>query len=137
MTSRNQKDLWKEMELITAEFENSENKFVLPIAVKLRGRWLEAVGPAFDEFESPLEQLLFDRRGSRGKLYYLDIDVDVLIYLTEEGSRRSVRISMCKLTPAQCKLIEEAVRQVWVQEGASPRQVEKLLESLDLTITSY
>ena len=136
MTTTVRKDAWKEIKLIAAEFSDTEGKFVWPVALKLRGRWLKAVEPAFDEFESPLEQLLFGQEGRRGRQYYLDSDVDVLIYLTEEGGRRGVRVYMCKLMPAQCRLIEEAVHQAWVQEEAPPRQVEKLLESLDLTVIS-
>ncbi len=122
---------WMEIELISAEFENSKNKFVQPIALKLGERWLEAVQPAFDEFDSPLAPLL-GQTERRGRSYYLD--VDVLLYLVEERGRRSVRISMCKLAPRQCRIIEEAARRAWVAEGAHPRFVEKLLESLDLTV---
>jgi hypothetical protein len=126
------KDAGKKIGLISAEFENSKNKFVQPIALKLGERWLEAVQPAFDEFDSPLAPPL-GQTECRGRLYYLDGSVDVLLYLVEEGGRRSVRVSMCKLTPRQCRIIEEAARRAWV-EGAHPRYVEKLLESLDLTV---
>jgi hypothetical protein len=141
MTPQSQKDIRKKIGLIAAEFENTDDRYVLPIALKLeRWRevaWLTVVRPVFDEFESSLEQWLAGWKGPRGKLYYFDSEVDVLLYLTEEGGRRDVRISRCRLTPAQCKLIEGVSRQVWTQEGSLPRQVEKLLESLDLTTTSY
>jgi hypothetical protein len=120
--------MWKKLKLVSAEFENSKSRFVLPIALKLRERWLEVVAPAFDEFEP----LPFGQERRRGKLYYLDSSVDVLLHLVEEEGRRSVRV-MCRLTPMQCKVIEEAARHAWI-EGASPRYVEKLLESLDLTV---
>ncbi len=122
-----------EIELISAEFENSKNKFVQPIALKLGERWLEAVQPAFDEFDSPLAPLL-GQTERRGRSYYLDGSVDVLLYLVEEGGKRSVRVTMCKLAPRQCNLIEEAARQAWVAEGMHMRRVEKLLESLDLAV---
>jgi len=130
------KDVWKKIELIAAEFENTEDRYVLPIALRLErwreAAWLTVVRPAFDEFESPLEHLLTGRKGPRGKLYYFDCEVDVLIYLTEEGGRRDVRISRCRLAVELCKRIEETARKAWTQEGALPRHVEKSLEALNL-----
>ena len=127
------KDMWKKIELIAAEFENTEDRYVLPIALKLeRGHdmaWLTVIRPVFDEFESSLEHLLTGRK--RGKLYYLDDEVDVLIYLTEEGGRRDVRISRCRLAAVPCRRIEETARKAWTQ-GALPRHVEKSLEALNL-----
>ncbi len=130
---KTQKDAGMKIKLISAEFENSKNKFVQPIALKLGERWLEVVQPAFDEFDSPLAPLL-GQTERRGRLYYLEGTVDVLLHLTEEKGKRSVRVSMCKLAPRQCRIIEEAARRAWVAEGAHPRFVEKLLESLDLTV---
>ena len=125
-------DMAKKIELIAAEFENGD-RYVLPIALKLeRWRnmaWLTVVRPVFDEFE--LEHLLTGWKGPRGKLYYLDDEVDVLIYLTEEGGRRDARISRCKLTAELCRRIEETARKAW-REGALPRHVEKSLEALNL-----
>jgi len=43
-------------------------------------------------------------------------------------------MTTCKLTAEQCKLIREAAHQAWVVEKMPPRYVEKLLESLDLTV---
>ena len=127
------KDKWKKIELIAAEFENTEDRYVLPIALKLeRWReavWLTVVRPAFDEFESPLETRW---KGPRGKVYYLDDEVDVLIHLIEEGGKRDVRISTCRLVAKLCRQIEEAARKAWIQEGASPHHVEKSLETLNL-----
>ena len=131
------KDKWKKIELIAAEFENTEDRYVLPIALKLEMwrnvAWLTVVRPAFDEFE--LEHLLTGRKGPRGKLYYLDDEVDVLIYLTEEGGKRDVRISRCRLATELCRRIEETARKVWTQ-GALPRHVGKTLEALNLLSTT-
>ncbi len=129
------KNVWRKIGLVEAQFENSNDKFILPIALKLRERWLESVAPAFDEFDSPLAPLAFGQEGRRGKRYYLNGTVDVLIYLVEERGKRSIRTAICKLTFEQCKLIEETARQAWT-EGEPPRRVEKLLESLDLTVIS-
>jgi len=128
------KDTWKKIKLIEAEFRHAENSFMAPIALKLRGRWLEAVEPAFNEFDSPLAPLL--GQTERGRLYYLDGDVDVLLYLVEERGMRNVNITICKLAPEQCKLIRESAHQAWIVEKLPPRYVEKLLESLDLTVIS-
>ena len=129
------KDMWKKIELIAAEFENTEGRYVLPIALRLErwreAAWLTVIRPVFDEFESPLEHLLTGWRGSRGKLYYFDDETDVLIYLIEEGGRRDVRISRCRLTAELCRRIEETARKAWTQ-GALPRHVEKSLEALNL-----
>jgi len=129
------KDVWKKIELIAAEFENTEDRYVLPIALKLErwhdAVWLTVIRPVFDEFESSLERLLTGWKGPRGKLYYLDDEVDVLIYLAEEGGRRDVRISRCRLAAVPCRRIEETARKAWTQ-GALPRHVEKSLEALNL-----
>jgi len=126
------KDAGKNIKLIAAEFSDTEGKFVWPVALKLKGRWLEVVEPAFDEFESPLEQLLTGRKSRRGRLYYLDSDVDVLVYLTEEEGRRGVRVYMCRLADELCRRIEEVARKAWTQEG-EPRHVMKTLEALSLS----
>ena len=131
------KDVWKKIELIAAEFENGD-RYVLPIAMKLErwrdAAWLTVIRPVFDEFE--LEHLLTGQKGPRGKLYYLNDEVDVLIYLTEEGGRRDVRISRCRLTAVLCRRIEEVARKAWSQ-GALPRHVEKSLEALNLLNTEH
>jgi len=129
-------DIWKKIELISAEFENTEDRYVLPIALKLerwrRATWLTVVRPVFDEFDSPLGQLAAGWKGPRGKLYYFDSEVDVLLYLIEEGGRRDVRISRCRLTDKLCRRIEETACKAWTQEGV-PRHVTKTLEALSLS----
>jgi hypothetical protein len=126
------KDTWKKIELIETEFRHAENSFMAPIALKLRGRWLEVVEPVLSESDSPLAPLL--GQTERGKLYYLGGDMDVLLYLVEERGMRNVNMTTCKLTAEQCKLIREAAHQAWVVEKMPLRYVEKLLESLDLTV---
>jgi hypothetical protein len=94
-----------------------------PIALRLEGNKLRVLEPIWEEYS---------KTHSHGMWYYPQADVDMLIYLEQSNSgKRSAYVSMCRLTPQQCKAVEEAVQGMW--STATTREVEKMLEVLELT----
>jgi hypothetical protein len=95
-----------------------------PIAARLEGRRLRILTPIWEEYS---------KTHSHGVWYYVKGAVDVLLYLEQSNSgKRSVYVSACRLAPHQCKAVEEAARSMWIT-AATTRQVEKMLEVLELT----
>jgi hypothetical protein len=94
-----------------------------PVVLRVEGGRLRVLTPIWEEYS---------KTHSHGVWYYPKADVDMLIYLEQSNSgKRSAYVSMCRLTPQQCKAVEEAARAMW-GVAATTRQVEKMLEVLEL-----
>jgi Rad3-related DNA helicase len=111
--------------LIMAEWRRTGwNGITHPIAIQRIGAWLKVVKPAWRAYS---------RTQRHGAWYYYANQVDALLYLEQSNSgKRYVHVSMCRLTAELCRLIEETARSVWLT-GATVRQVEKVLEELEIT----
>jgi len=115
----------KPIEFIQAEWRRTGwGGITHPVALQRIGNRLKVVKPVRREYS---------RTQRHGAWYYLKNEVDVLLYLVQSNSgKRSVYVSKCKLPAELCRLVEETARSVWFVEEATVRQVEKMIETLEV-----